>query len=60
MKFAQDNQDEGYVITAYGENSVSINGKPFKQSLIITRTKLNEDWDISAVELLQADILSKS
>ncbi len=55
MKFAQDNQDEGYVITAYGENSVSINGKPFKQSLIITRTKLNEDWDISAVELLQAD-----
>jgi len=55
MKFAQDNQDEGYVITAYGENSVSINGKPFKQSLIITRTKLNEDWDVSAVELLQAD-----
>ncbi len=55
MKFAQDSQDEGYVITAYGENSVSINGKPFKQSLIITRTKLNEDWDVSMVELLQAE-----
>ena len=55
MKFAQDSQDEGYVITAYGENSVSINGKPFRQSLIITGTKLNENWAVNAVELLQAD-----
>jgi uncharacterized protein len=55
MKFAQDSQDEGYVITAYGENSVSINGKPFEQSLIITRTKLNENWDVAVVELLQAE-----
>ena len=59
MKFAQDNQDEGYVITAYGENSISINGKSFKQSLIITRTKLNENWELSAVELLQADHINQ-
>ena len=55
MKFAQDSQDEGYFITAYSENSVSINGKEFGQSLIITKTKLNENWAVSAVELLQAD-----
>ena len=55
MKFAQDSQDEGYVITAYGENSVSINGKPFKQSLIISRTKLHENWHVAVVELLQAE-----
>ena len=55
MKFAQDSQDEGYVITAYSENTVSINGKAFSQSLIITRTKLNENWDVSVVDLLQAD-----
>ena len=55
MKFAQDSQDEGYVITAYGEDTVSINGKTFSQSLIITRTKLNDNWDVSVVELLQAD-----
>ena len=59
MKFAQDNQDDGYVITAYGENSVSINGKLFRQSLIITRTKLNENWELSAVELLQADHINQ-
>ena len=59
MKFAQDSQDDGYVISAYGENSVSINGKLFRQSLIITRTKLNENWEVSAVELLQADHINQ-
>ncbi len=53
MKFAQDSQDEGYVITAYGDDNISINGKTFEQSIIITRTKLNESWDVSAIELLQ-------
>jgi uncharacterized protein len=53
MKFAQDSQDEGYVITAYDNESVTVNGKPFSQSMIIARTKLNENWDIERIELLQ-------
>jgi uncharacterized protein len=53
MKFAQDCQDEGYVITAYDNNSVSINGKPFSQSLIVTNTKLHENWEPETIELLQ-------
>ncbi len=52
MKFAQDNQNEGYVITAYGNDSVSINGKPFHQSLIITPTKLEENWAITSIDQL--------
>lgn len=52
MKFAQDNQDEGYFITAYGDDSVSINGKPFQQSLIITPTKLEENWAITSIDQL--------
>jgi uncharacterized protein len=52
MKFAQDSLDEGYVITAYGEDSVSINGKVFNQSLIITSTQLNDNWEIAGIELL--------
>ena len=55
MKFAQDCQDDGYVITAYDNDSISINGKAFTQSLIIANTKLNENWDVSAIELLQPD-----
>lgn len=55
MKFAQENQQEGYVITAYDDTSVSINGKAFNQSLIITTTKLDEDWDVTSIELLQPD-----
>jgi uncharacterized protein len=53
MKFAQDSQDEGYVITAYDEGSVTISGKPFKQSLIIATTKLHENWAVSEIAQLQ-------
>lgn len=52
MKFAQDSQDEGYVITAYDNGTVSVNGKTFQQSLIISTTKLNENWGLSAIESL--------
>jgi uncharacterized protein len=59
MKFAQDNQDEGYVITAYDNSSISINGKPFSQSLIVTRSSLQENWDVSAIDLLQPDHINQ-
>ena len=53
MKFAQDSQDEGYVITAYDKSSISINGKTFNTSLIVTTRQLQQNWDISAIESLQ-------
>ena len=63
MKFAQDSQDEGYVITAYeGDGasiSVSINGKAFDQSLIITNTHLDENWDLKAIDQLNAAHIDK-
>ncbi len=52
MKFAQDSQDEGYVITAYDDDSVSINGKPFSQSLIVATTQLNDNWNLNSIESL--------
>ncbi len=52
MKFAQDSQEDGYVITAYDNDAISINGKTFSQSLIIANTQLNENWDIAAIEQL--------
>ncbi len=59
MKFAQDSQDEGYVITAYDKNSISINGKTFSKSLIVTTRQLQENWDITAIELLQANHINQ-
>ena len=55
MKFAQDSQDDGYVITGYEKNSISINGKDFSQSLIITKLKLNENWELDSIALLNSD-----
>ena len=54
MKFAQDSQEEGYVITAYDDNSVSINGKKFSQSLVVAGTQLHESWDIADIKLLNS------
>jgi len=55
MKFAQDSQDEGYVITAYDSDSVSINGKVFTQSLIVTSSQLNDNWNINTIEQLNSE-----
>lgn len=52
MKFAQDSQDEGYVITAYDNNSVSVNGKVFERSLIVANTEFSEDWGVTSIDQL--------
>jgi len=52
MKFAQDSQDEGYVITAYDDNSVSVNGKVFERSLIVANTEFSEDWGVTSIDQL--------
>jgi len=55
MKFAQDLQHEGYVITSYDSNSICINGKTFSSSLIVAASQLETDWEIAAIESLQAN-----
>ena len=59
MKFAQDSQQDGYVITAYDDDTVSINGKRFSQSLIIANKQLDENWDITGIELLASNHIDK-
>jgi uncharacterized protein len=44
MKFAQENLDEGYVVTAYDDSSISINHKPFTESFIVSPQKMDENW----------------
>ena len=55
MKFAQENQDKGYVITAYGENNVSVNGKIFEHSLILANTEFSENWGVTSIEQLSGE-----
>ena len=59
MKFAQDSQKGGYVITAYENDAVSINGKSFGQSLIVAGTQLEENWGLSSIELLGAEHIDR-
>lgn len=59
MKFAQDAQDEGYVVTAYDNDGISINGKPFSNSLIVATTQLNENWGVSNIDDLENSHIKK-
>jgi uncharacterized protein len=52
MKFAEDNQDEGYVITAYDSTNIVINGKSFRQSLIIAGNQMNDSWGVDSISTL--------
>jgi uncharacterized protein len=55
MKFAQDSMDEGYIITAYDSDNIAINGKPFYQSLIVSSTQLDENWQLTTIDALQTE-----
>jgi uncharacterized protein len=59
MKFAQDCQQDGYVITSYDNSSICINGKSFSQSLIVAARQLEESWEIEAVESLQENHINQ-
>ena len=52
MKFAEDNQKEGYVITAYDSTNIVINGKSFTQSLIIAGEQMNDSWGVDSISTL--------
>ena len=52
MKFAEDNQDEGYVITAYDSTNIVINGKSFRQSLIIAGDQVHDSWGVESISSL--------
>ena len=55
MKFAEDNQDEGYVITAYDSTNIVINGKSFTQSLIIAGDQMHDSWDVDSISALTSE-----
>ena len=54
MKFAQENLNDGYVITAYDSGSIAINGKNFCHSLILQQTRLEQQWPVSDIGQLAA------
>ena len=54
MKFAEDNLNDGYVITAYDSDYVAVNGKNFRQSMILQQTRMQQAWPVTDISQLQA------
>jgi len=54
MKFSQDLTDSGYVVTAYDNRGIKVNGKQFKKSFIISPDEFFEDWPIISISELNS------
>lgn len=52
MKFAQENLNEGYVITAYESAYIAINGKNFHSSLILQQVRMEPAWPLTDIDQL--------
>ncbi len=49
MKFAQDISDSAYVITAYDNTGIDVNGKRFERSFIISPEVFHEQWSLHSI-----------
>ncbi len=54
MKFSQNLDGNGYMVTAYNAAGVSVNGKHFTQSLIISAGHLQQNWPLRSISQLNA------
>ena len=59
MKFAEDHNSANYKISAYDEESISINGLPHLQSLVLSPMELLIDWEPAKYKELNADHLDE-
>ena len=58
MKFAESDPNEGYFVTMYNDDTIQVNGKNFKNSLIISSQQLKADWSPSSPEELTSEHFS--
>jgi uncharacterized protein len=52
VKFAEDDLNQGYIITAYDNASIQVNGKNFNSAMVITQDTLVADWTPGSIEAL--------
>jgi len=52
MKFAEDDLNQGYFITAYDDASIQVNGKNFDSAMVISQETLVADWAPVSIESL--------
>jgi len=58
MKFAEDHNEARYKITGYEAQGISINGRLFEQSLVLSPMELITDWAPALFSELRAEHLN--
>ncbi|RLJ21292.1 hypothetical protein DJ030_04960 [bacterium endosymbiont of Escarpia laminata] len=59
MKFTQDDQSQGYVIHAYENGRIAINGKDYHDSLILLPRQIIEHWRPDSFDTLTREDFSE-
>ena len=57
MPLAEDQVTSRYRISAYGENSVTVNEVVYRQSLVLTAEEILSPWEVSSLDQLNAQTL---
>lgn len=58
MKFSEDKTAGSNIIRAYDERGIDINGRLFRQSLVISKNQLLADWPVSSIDELNETTLA--
>ena len=58
MKLSEDYSAGSNIIRAYQENRIDINGKLFEKSLVVSNTRLIENWPLRQIDELQGQHLA--
>jgi len=58
MKFSEDNSAGSHIIRAYDTHSIDINGRIFRQSLVVSRQHLVTDWPVRSIDELNETTLA--
>ena len=59
MKFSEEQVPGHYVIQSYQQEGVNINGKLYRDSLVVSQTSLDSQWPVQSIDDLDTEILQQ-
>lgn len=59
MKFTEEPIPDSNVIHGYRQDSVDINGRTYRDSLVVSPTQLIDNWPVNSIDDLSSELLQQ-
>lgn len=56
MEISEDLSKSNFIIESYTKNNITVSGKKYNSSLVITPSQIIQNWDVKSVEDLTLDL----